>query len=256
VTGSWQQNNVDFSASLIIPVPSPLCGLLVVALTTITYLSGSGVIQTVEISPTQICSYCCIDGTAGTRYLLGDHRGQLMVVALHLQNEKVVSITTDLIGITSIAENISYLNHGIVFIGSTLGDSQLVKLHPTSESTVANGDGNLEILDIYPNIGPISDMCLVDSHSTGGQKQLVTCSGAYKDGSLRIIRSGIGIHEQVSFVFSFCCCLVTEFFFFLGIYLVSLCGFCCFLLLFAVFHFRFHFTYFSSLLGFFRNFRN
>ena len=31
-----------------------------------------------------------------------------------------------------------------------------------------------------------------------GQGQLVTCSGAYKEGSLRIIRNGIGIHELAS----------------------------------------------------------
>ena len=28
--------------------------------------------------------------------------------------------------------------------------------------------------------------------------QLVTCSGGYKEGSLRIIRNGIGIHEHAS----------------------------------------------------------
>ena len=31
-----------------------------------------------------------------------------------------------------------------------------------------------------------------------GQCQVVTCSGAFKDGSLRVIRSGIGIKEQVA----------------------------------------------------------
>jgi DNA damage-binding protein 1 len=41
-------------------------------------------------------------------------------------------------------------------------------------------------------------MCLVDNDRHGGQRQLVTCSGAYKDGSLRIIRSGIGLQEQAS----------------------------------------------------------
>lgn len=30
-----------------------------------------------------------------------------------------------------------------------------------------------------------------------GQGQVVTCSGAYKDGSLRVVRNGIGINEQV-----------------------------------------------------------
>lgn len=61
---------------------------------------------------------------------------------------------------------------------------------------------NIKEVSSFPNIGPIVDMCLADSSSTsnnsGGQhRQLVTCSGAYGDGSLRIIRSGIGVHEQV-----------------------------------------------------------
>jgi DNA damage-binding protein 1 len=206
IAGTWQQNNVDFSASLLIAVPSPLNGVIVIGLTTITYISGTGIIQTVEISPTQIVSYCRIDA-AGTRYLLSDNNGQLMVLALHVDGpaNKVISITTDILGITSIAECISYLENGIVFIGSTLGDSQLIKLLPSDQQQQNNNDnnssaanGNIEILDFYTNIGPIVDMCLVDNHASGGQKQLVTCSGAYKDGSLRIIRSGIGIHEQAS----------------------------------------------------------
>jgi DNA damage-binding protein 1 len=30
------------------------------------------------------------------------------------------------------------------------------------------------------------------------QGQVVTCSGAFKDGSLRVIRNGIGINEQAT----------------------------------------------------------
>ena len=40
-------------------------------------------------------------------------------------------------------------------------------------------------------------MCVVDLERQG-QGQLVTCSGAYKEGSLRVIRNGIGIHEHAS----------------------------------------------------------
>ena len=56
----------------------------------------------------------------------------------------------------------------------------------------------MEVLATHTNIGPIRDMCLVDNDRQGGQRQLVTCSGAYKDGSLRVIRSGIGLQEQAS----------------------------------------------------------
>lgn len=49
----------------------------------------------------------------------------------------------------------------------------------------------VQIIDSYTNLGPIVDMCVVDLDRQG-QGQLVTCSGAYRDGSLRIIRNGIG----------------------------------------------------------------
>ncbi|RZS03823.1 hypothetical protein BHM03_00034050, partial [Ensete ventricosum] len=41
--------------------------------------------------------------------------------------------------------------------------------------------------------GPLSHTNLDNG---AGQGQVVTCSGAYKDGSLRIVRNGIGINEQ------------------------------------------------------------
>jgi hypothetical protein len=40
-------------------------------------------------------------------------------------------------------------------------------------------------------------MCMCVCVCTQGQGQLVTCSGTYKDGSLRVVRNGIGINEQV-----------------------------------------------------------
>ena len=57
----------------------------------------------------------------------------------------------------------------------------------------------MEVLERYVNLGPIVDFCVVDLERQG-QGQVVTCSGAYKDGSLRIVRNGIGINEQVSVV--------------------------------------------------------
>lgn len=61
-----------------------------------------------------------------------------------------------------------------------------------------NEDGNhVEILENYTNLGPITDMCIVDLERQG-QGQVVTCSGAFDNGTLRVIRNGIGIHEQAS----------------------------------------------------------
>jgi hypothetical protein len=41
-------------------------------------------------------------------------------------------------------------------------------------------------VDTFTNLGPILDMVLVDLEKQG-QGQLVTCSGAYKDGGLRLV---------------------------------------------------------------------
>ena len=49
----------------------------------------------------------------------------------------------------------------------------------------------VQCMDSYTNLGPIVDMCVVDLDRQG-QGQLVTCSGALRDGSLKIIRNGIG----------------------------------------------------------------
>jgi DNA damage-binding protein 1 len=194
VTGPWHRDNVEFTASMLIPVPSPINGVLVVGINTITYIGTSGLVQTVEISPAMPTSFCQID-KAGTRYLIGNVKGNMLVVALVVDtNFKVVGITTDMLGNTAIAETINYIDNGVVFVGSSLGDSQLIKL--LSQPMEANG--HIEILDSFLNIGPILDMCVVDDNKSGTQKQLVTCSGYDRIGSLRVIRSGIGIHEQAS----------------------------------------------------------
>lgn len=69
---------------------------------------------------------------------------------------------------------------------------QLIKLNLQPD---AKGS-YVEVLERYVNLGPIVDFCVVDLERQG-QGQVVTCSGAYKDGSLRIVRNGIGINEQV-----------------------------------------------------------
>uniref|UniRef100_A0A2N9GAR2 DNA damage-binding protein 1 n=1 Tax=Fagus sylvatica TaxID=28930 RepID=A0A2N9GAR2_FAGSY len=55
----------------------------------------------------------------------------------------------------------------------------------------------VEVLEQYVNLGPIVDFCVVDLERQD-QGQVVTCSGAYKDGSLRVVQNGIGINEQAS----------------------------------------------------------
>jgi hypothetical protein len=64
---------------------------------------------------------------------------------------QVLGLKLDLLGETSGASTISYLDSGVVFVGSCFGDSQLVRLHPDKDE---NGS-NVEVLESFTNLGPI-----------------------------------------------------------------------------------------------------
>lgn len=191
--GPWAQCNVEHNASELIPVPAPYGGVLILGHQTICYHSGTAFI-TIPIQNTRMCAYGWVD-TDGSRLLISDQSGGLHVVILtsDLTSRIVETAHIEALGHTSCASSISYLDNGVVFIGSAFGDSQLIKLNPEKDAL-----GNyIEVLDTYDNLGPIMDMCVADLDRQG-QGQAVTCSGCSKDGSLRIIRNGIGINENAA----------------------------------------------------------
>lgn len=201
ILGPWNKENVANEASIIIPVPQPYGGAIVVALESIVYINGDKerVVAPPLIKQSPITCYAQIDKD-GSRYLLGDLSGRLFCLILEASDYRpsdskleVKDIKLELLGEISIPHCITYLDNAVVFIGSKLGDSQLIKL-------LTEPDENgyfVQVCESYTNLGPITDMCLVDLEKQG-QGQLVTCSGNLKDGSLRIIRNGIGINEHAS----------------------------------------------------------
>lgn len=189
--GPWSQANVEAGASLLIPVPAPTGGVLIVSHQTIVYHNGT-TFHAIPMQSTIIQVYGAVDPD-GSRFLLADQYGTLSVVALHLTNKEVSGVHLEVLGETNIASCLSYLDNGVVFIGSTFGDSQLIKLNAMRDET----GSYIEVLDTYVNVGPIIDFCVMDLDRQG-QGQIVTCSGADKDGTLRVIRNGIGINEQAS----------------------------------------------------------
>ncbi|CAM9095121.1 unnamed protein product [Ectocarpus sp. 4 AP-2014] len=192
-TGPWAQLNVEHNASELIPVPAPFGGVLILGHQTICYHSGKAFI-TIPIQNTRMCAYGWVDAD-GSRLLVSDHSGGLHVVILtpDATSTAVETAHIEALGETSCASSISYLDNGVVFIGSASGDSQLIKLNPEKD---AQGT-YIQVLETYDNLGPILDMCVADLDRQG-QGQAVTCSGCSKDGSLRIIRNGIGINEHAA----------------------------------------------------------
>ena len=203
----WKEENIHSTSSMIIPIPAPMYGLLIIGKNIISYLpqppggnnnstsGSSSADKKLHIYTNDGIQMICngqIDSN-GSRYLLSDMKGGLHVLALLSEGNNVTGLGLDQVGKTSIATSLCYLDNGVVYVGSQFGDSQLIQLH---ESACADGS-NMELLETFPNIGPILDMEIVDNNLQG-QSQLVLCSGFQQDSSIRVVRSGIGIHELAS----------------------------------------------------------
>ena len=70
----------------------------------------------------------------GSRYLLGDHLGNLLLLVLQHDGSHVVALKTEPLGCISAPSTISYLDNGVVYIGSSFGDSQLVRARSSTKS--------------------------------------------------------------------------------------------------------------------------
>ncbi|KAL8730694.1 MAG: hypothetical protein Q9166_003886 [cf. Caloplaca sp. 2 TL-2023] len=189
------RDDLELGASHIIPVPSPAYGLLILAETSITYfhdLSGESLTEPLR-DPTLFVAWTQIDAQ---RWLLGDDYGKLFLLMLLIEEDEVKGWKLDFIGITSRATALVYLGNGLAFVGSHQGDSQVIRIQKQE----------IQILQNLANVAPILDFTIMDmgnrngeTHSNeyaSGQARIVTGSGAFQDGSLRSIRSGVGMEEQ------------------------------------------------------------
>jgi DNA damage-binding protein 1 len=213
--GAWSQSNIDPGTEMLVAVPAPFRGVLVLGTDSVAYVDGSKQGGSHVAIPTR-CGIIRAAGQIdahGMRWLLCDGFGGLHVLALQASqspttssastspeatsfasDSTIVGLTMEYLGKTSIASSIAYLDNGVVFVGSSGGDSQLVNLLTDKD---AETDSYIQVLETYTNLGPIVDFCVMDLKRQG-QCQIVTCSGALTDGSLRLVRNGIGIDEQAA----------------------------------------------------------
>lgn len=116
---------------------------------------------------------------------------------LLLENEgDVTGWKLDIIGQTSQASVLVYLDGGYMFVGSHQGDSQVFKIL----------EQGIKVVQTISNIAPVLDFTIMDmgnrsgegqtNEYSSGQARIVTGSGAFQDGSLRSVRSGVGLEEQ------------------------------------------------------------
>ncbi|KAI8364768.1 mono-functional DNA-alkylating methyl methanesulfonate N-term-domain-containing protein [Radiomyces spectabilis] len=190
--GDIVMDHFEPDANLLIALPAPVGGVILVAGKFIRYLKPNQAPKAIGIKPCTINSYTIMNAS-GSRILLGDANGSLYLLNLTLNNNVVEALCFISLGTISSPSCLAYLGNDVVFVGSTEGDSQVV--HVQRKSSIADEDDDiLEIIEEFPNLGPITDFCVVDLDKQG-QVQLITCSGAAKDSSLRIIRNGVGLNE-------------------------------------------------------------
>jgi len=189
------QEDLELGASHLIPVAGPTGGLLILGEISITYYEHSNNVS-IRRPLEEATIFVTWEKVDNQRYVLADEYGKLYLLMLELNaKDQVEGWKLDVIGETSRAAVLVYLDAGRVFVGSHQGDSQVIEIQPQSS----------EVLQTFANIAPILDFTVMDlgnrssegpmNDFSSGQARLVTGSGAYKDGSLRSIRSGVGLED-------------------------------------------------------------
>lgn len=192
----------------------PINGFIVVGQATVgVYMANATKpSHTLPVTPTIFKAYCQIDAH---RYILADMACKLYILVVERDSiTSALKLKFDVLGDTGTqASVVCYCGDGMVFVGSHFGDSKLVRLIADGQADIDDMDHDHEVdsskdsglvrtLSTIEGLAPITDMCLLESCvdkqlqpalQQQQQQTLVTCCGAYASGSLKIVRSGIGI---------------------------------------------------------------
>ncbi|ORX58192.1 hypothetical protein DM01DRAFT_1381820 [Hesseltinella vesiculosa] len=176
---------LEFTSHLLIAVPGDQGAILVVGEYTIGYYSPQDSIC-VSVDVIMVTSHTFINDR---QCLLGDSLGT--VYLLTLVGSRVEQLLIQNLGESSISSCLTFLGNDTLYVGSTQGDSKLIQI----QHNESNSKKSLKVLDEYPNLSPITDFCLFDLDKQG-RRTMVCTSGVHKDGSLRMVQSGIGFKER------------------------------------------------------------
>lgn len=206
--------DLDLGASHLIPVPkgeeegrryavrnsssakAHLGGVIVVGEAKMLYLDDESK-TTVQYALDEATMFVAWSPIDGLRYLLAGEFGRLYLLTIKVDGPIVLGMDVKQLGMTSKASRLVYLGDNKLFVASHTGDTQLVHLDFE--------DWSLKIMQTIPNIAPILDFTIMDmggragdAHTndySSGQARIVTGSGADLDGSMRSVRSGVGLED-------------------------------------------------------------
>ena len=198
-----------------------LGGLLVVGETRLLYIDDTTHASTTTSlrTPAVFVAWARFDST---HYFLADDQGVLRLLTIIIAGPVVKRLEVQAIGKTSRASAlVYYADRQLLFVGSHHGDSQLYRINLTDDSSSSSskngaaataddktpekgGHKFCQLVQTFSNIGPVLDFTIMDlgnredgkaNEYASGQARIVTGSGVHKDGSLRSVRSGVGLED-------------------------------------------------------------
>ncbi|PMD35985.1 hypothetical protein L207DRAFT_556516 [Hyaloscypha variabilis F] len=177
-------------------VKAQLGGLIVVGETKMTYLDDESK-AVVEFALEEATIFVAWERYDDLRYLLADLYHNLHILTIRVEGADIMGIDVRKLGQVTKANVMVNLDDGIFFIGSHECDSMIVQIDPESEA--------IEVVQYMDNVAPILDFAVMDmgnregettaNEYASGQARLVTASGAFEGGSLRSVRSGVGLED-------------------------------------------------------------
>ncbi|KKY25033.1 putative uv-damaged dna binding [Phaeomoniella chlamydospora] len=186
---------LDLGVSHLIPVSAPYGGFLVLGERSIVYVDNqlnNTISKSLEGDATVWTAWDKVDDQ---RWILGDDYGHLFFLMIDVEDKVVQGWQLDRVGNVSKPSVLVYLEGGYVYVGSSTGDSQVVRI----------SEEGIEVVQSFANIAPILDFTIMDlgrgaeggqaSEFSSGQARIVTASGAWQDGSIRSVRSGVGMED-------------------------------------------------------------
>ena len=186
---------LDHGVSHLIPISAPQGGFLVLGERSIGYTDSELIKMRTQDLDDIATIWACWTVVDDDRFLLADDYGNLFFLMIEKDEVGVTGWQLDPVGSASRASCLVYLEDGFVFIGSHSGDSQIVQIV----------QGGVNIVQTFSNIAPILDLFVMDlgrgadsgptSDFSSGQARILTASGAWQNGSIRSVRSGVGMEE-------------------------------------------------------------
>ena len=180
-----------------------LGGLLVVGETSVLYVDSQD-FTTVDYSLPEGNIFIAWDAYDATRYFLADDFGRLFLLSIITDGVVVTGIEVSRLApvITSKASCLVYMGNSILFVGSHHGDSHLLQVDIEARSVSFLDDSPI----FFSNNAPILDFSIMDLGNEGGSGQsgnmfssgktrLIGACGVFESGSLRSIRSGVGLED-------------------------------------------------------------